>query len=215
MRTFGDGRSTLKMVFFGTARGREPVRDWLRSLSQDDRRDVGRHIKVIQDSWPVGMPLVRKLEPGLWEVRLHLRDGIGRVLFTVIGDEMILLHGFVKSRRGRRQRIWVPQDNDLPSGTRGGAVENIHRGSDFDDWLREEGLLEDAQAYAAKRVVAFQIEREMKRLHITKSEMAKRMGTSRPAVDRLLDPWNQSLTLSTLERAASAVGMRLKIELSA
>jgi antitoxin HicB len=94
-------------------------------------------------------------------------------------------------------------------------MENIHRGGDFDDFLREQGLYEDAHAYAAKRTVAFQIGREMKRLHITKSEMATRMGTSRAAVDRLLDPWNHSLTLSTLERAAAAVGMRLKIELSA
>ena len=93
--------------------------------------------------------------------------------------------------------------------------KNIHMGSDFDDWLREEGLLEDAEDDAAKRVVAFEIAREMKRQRITKSEMAKRMGTSRPAVDRLLDPWNRSLTLSTLERAAAAVGMRLKIELTA
>ena len=93
--------------------------------------------------------------------------------------------------------------------------KNIHIGSNFDDFLREQGLLEDAQAYAAKRSVAFAIEREMKRLHITKSEMAKRMGTSRPAVDRLLDPWNHSLTLNTRERAAAAVGMQLKIELSA
>jgi antitoxin HicB len=93
--------------------------------------------------------------------------------------------------------------------------KNRHIGSDFDDFLREQGLYEDAHDVASKRVVAFQIAREMKRLHITKSEMAKRMGTSRAAVDRLLDPWNQSLTLSTLERAAAAVGMRLKIELSA
>jgi predicted XRE-type DNA-binding protein len=87
-------------------------------------------------------------------------------------------------------------------------------GSDFDDFLREEHLLEVAQATATKRVIAFQIAKEMKRRRLTKSEMASLMKTSRPALDRLLDPANSSVTLSTLERAASALGKRLKVELA-
>ncbi|MBE0418402.1 MAG: XRE family transcriptional regulator [Coriobacteriia bacterium] len=89
-----------------------------------------------------------------------------------------------------------------------------HIGSDFDDFLRDESLLEDAEAVAAKRVIAFQIACEMKERGITKAELARRMKTSRPAVDRLLDPENPSVTLSTLQRAAAAVGKRLKLELS-
>ncbi len=92
-------------------------------------------------------------------------------------------------------------------------MDEPHIGSDFDDFLRDEGLLDDAEATAAKRVVAFQIGQEMKRARLTKSEMAHRMKTSRPAVDRLLDPANRSVTLSTLERAAAAVGKKLRIEL--
>ena len=88
-----------------------------------------------------------------------------------------------------------------------------HIGGDFDDFLREEHLLDDAEATAAKRVIAFQIATEMKRSRLSKSEMAHRMKTSRPALDRLLDPKNRSVTLSTLERAASAVGKKLKVEL--
>ena len=87
-------------------------------------------------------------------------------------------------------------------------------GGDFDDYLRDEHLLDDAQATAAKRVIAFQIAQEMKRARLTKSEMAFRMKTSRPAVDRLLDPANRSVTLSTLERAAAALGKKLKVELT-
>jgi len=90
-----------------------------------------------------------------------------------------------------------------------------HIGSDFDDFLRDERLLDDAETVAAKRVIAFQIAQEMERCHLTKSELARRMRTSRPAVERLLDPANPSVTLSTLERAASAVDKRLKVELSA
>lgn len=89
-----------------------------------------------------------------------------------------------------------------------------HIGSDFDDFLREEKLLEAAEATAAKRVIAFQIAQEMKRRGLTKSEMASRMKTSRPALERLLDPANRSVTLATLERAASAVGKKLKVELA-
>jgi len=87
-------------------------------------------------------------------------------------------------------------------------------GGDFDDYLRDEHLLDDAQATAAKRVIAFQIAQEMKRARVSKSEMAIRMKTSRPAVDRLLDPANRSVTLSTLERAAAALGKKLKVELT-
>lgn len=87
-------------------------------------------------------------------------------------------------------------------------------GSDFDDFLREEHLLEASEATAAKRVIAFQIEQEMRRHRLTKSEMASRMKTSRPALERLLDPANPSVTLSTLERAAAALGKKLKVELA-
>ncbi len=93
-------------------------------------------------------------------------------------------------------------------------MKKHHLGSAFDVFLSEEGLLDDAEAVAAKRVIALQISQEMERCHLTKSEMAQRMHTSRPAVDRLLDPRNHSVTLSTLERAATAVGKRLRIELS-
>ena len=94
-------------------------------------------------------------------------------------------------------------------------MDKKHIGSDFDGFLRDEGLLDDAEAVATKRVIAYQIAQEMERIHISKSDLARRMKTSRPAVERLLDPTNPSVTLSTLERAASAVGKRLKIQLTA
>ena len=90
-----------------------------------------------------------------------------------------------------------------------------HIGSDFDDFLRDEGVLDDAEAVATKRVIAFQIAREMESAHISQSELARRMNTSRSAVERLLDPTNPSVTLQTLERAARAVGKRLKVQLTA
>jgi len=88
-----------------------------------------------------------------------------------------------------------------------------HIGSKFDDFLKEEKLLEQAQAAAIKRVIAFQIEQEMKLKKLTKTEMASRMRTSRAALERLLDPDNASVTLFTLERAASALGKKLKVEM--
>jgi phage-related protein len=92
----GDQEPILSVVFFATAAGNEPVRDWLLGLARDDRRSVGFDIKTAQYGWPIGMPLIRKLEPGLWEVRSHISAGIVRVIFTVQGDRMVLLHGFVK-----------------------------------------------------------------------------------------------------------------------
>lgn len=86
----------LTVRFFRTAAGTEPVREWLRALPVEDRKTIGMDIKTAQFGWPLGMPLVRKLAPQLWEVRSRLKQGIARVLFTAVGPEMILLHGFIK-----------------------------------------------------------------------------------------------------------------------
>ena len=88
-----------------------------------------------------------------------------------------------------------------------------HIGSDFDDFLKEEGIREEVTAAAIKRVIAWQLAEAMKRMHITKTEMAARMRTSRAVVNRLLDENDTSITLSTLSRASLAVGIPLKIEL--
>ena len=94
------------------------------------------------------------------------------------------------------------------------SEKNKHLGSNFDDFLREEGMLGDATAAAIKRVLAYQIQEEMKQRNLSKTVLAKRMKTSRSSVDRLLDPDNPSVTLQTLERAASALDMKLVIELA-
>ena len=86
----------LQVLFFRTEGGSEPVREWLKSLPLDEKRIVGEDIKTVQFGWPLGMPIVRKMEPGLWEVRSRLVDRIARVLFTVMDNKMVLLHGFTK-----------------------------------------------------------------------------------------------------------------------
>jgi phage-related protein len=72
------------------------VHVWLKSLPFDEKRMIGEDIKTVQFGWPLGMPIVRKLEPGLWEVRSKLPGKIARVFFTVNGSRMVLLHGFIK-----------------------------------------------------------------------------------------------------------------------
>ena len=96
-----------------------------------------------------------------------------------------------------------------------GKGENPHYGGDFDDFLAEEGILADAESVAIKRVIAHQIAQMMQEQGLSKAEMARRMGTSRSSLDRLLDPENSSVTLQTLERAARALGKRLRVELAA
>lgn len=86
-------------------------------------------------------------------------------------------------------------------------------GSSFDDFLKEDGLYEEATARAIKRVIARQLDALMKKNHLTKTALAKRMQTSRAQLDRLLDPDNESVTLGTLTRAAHAVGRKLRLEL--
>ena len=88
--------TTLDVRFFRTEAGNEPVREWLTSLPRTHKHLIGTEIKTIQIGWPLGMPIVRKLGKGLWEARVNLENTIARVLFTVDGNTMVLLHGFIK-----------------------------------------------------------------------------------------------------------------------
>jgi antitoxin HicB len=90
---------------------------------------------------------------------------------------------------------------------------NPHIGSSFDDFLDEENLLVEANEIAIKRVIAWQLQQEIESKHMTKTDVAKAMGTSRAAVDRLLDPDNTSVTLNTLSKAARILGKKIEIDL--
>ena len=94
----------LKIVFFKTDTGNEPVREWLKSLSKEDCKIIGTDILTVQYAWPVGKPLVDNLGDGIWEVRSRLGNRIARTLFAVVDEEIVLLHGFIK----KQQR--TPQD---------------------------------------------------------------------------------------------------------
>ena len=99
-----DDAPQLRVAFFRSQSGREPVREWLKSLPRNERRILGEDIKTVQFGWPIGMPLVRKMEAGLWEVRVGLDDKIARVFFTVEQDVMVLLHGFIKKDQRTPQK---------------------------------------------------------------------------------------------------------------
>ena len=84
------------VVFSRTEVGNETVREWLKELTVQERKIIGEDIKTVQFGWPLGMPLIKKIEPGLWEVRSRLVNKISRVIFTMMGGHIILLHGFIK-----------------------------------------------------------------------------------------------------------------------
>lgn len=86
----------IKVVFFKTPAGNEPVRDWLKELPKEERKTVGEDIKAVEIAWPVGVPLVKKLDADLWEVRTKLPSTISRVFFTIWQGFMVLLHGIIK-----------------------------------------------------------------------------------------------------------------------
>ena len=88
-----------------------------------------------------------------------------------------------------------------------------HIGGKFEDWLKEQGMYEEATSAAIKKVVAWQIQQAMEEQNLTRTEMARRMETSRVQLNRLLDPTNDGVTLATLSRAAAIVGRRLRLEL--
>ena len=209
--------AAFTVVFYRTDAGNEPVRDWLREMPAEERRIIGEDLKVVQYRWPLGMPLVRKMGPGLWELRSSLPAGIARVFFTLWNDRIVVLHGLREEEPedpGQRTRYrqlptrQLHQEQHMKT-----AKHHPNLGSSLDDFLVEDGMAAEVDAAAIKRMVALQIEDEMKRAHVTKAALARRMRTSRVAVDRLLDTTHGAVTLGTLGRAASALGRRLKVEL--
>jgi len=92
-------------------------------------------------------------------------------------------------------------------------MKNKHIGSSFDDFLETEGIAEEVESGAIKKLIAFQLLETLEKEHLSKTELAARLHTSRAALDRLLDPDNDSVTLQTLKRAATVLGKKLKLEL--
>ena len=92
-------KPTLDVRFFMTDAGSEPVREWLKSLPAIERKIIGEDIKTVQLGWPLGMPVVRNLGDGIWEVRIKLENRIVRVLFAMDQSTMVLLHGFIKKQQ--------------------------------------------------------------------------------------------------------------------
>lgn len=87
----------ISALFYENSNGKKPVREWLYSLDEEDRKVIGKDIKTVEYGWPIGMPVCRKLESKLYEVRSDISNKrIARVIFTVIDEYMILLHGFIK-----------------------------------------------------------------------------------------------------------------------
>jgi phage-related protein len=94
-----DNKPILTVVFYRQSSGKEPVREWLSNdklISRLDKKSIGEDIKTVQYGWPLGMPLVRKIEPDLWEIRSMISHGIARIFFSVQDKYLVLLHGFIK-----------------------------------------------------------------------------------------------------------------------
>jgi phage-related protein len=92
-------KSVLDVRFFCTDAGAEPVREWLKALPAIDRKTIGEDIKTVQFGWPLGMPLIGHLGGDIWEVRIKLENRIARVLFSLDGQTLVLLHGFIKKQQ--------------------------------------------------------------------------------------------------------------------
>jgi antitoxin HicB len=191
------GPGIKKIPAFFTARAGESSQSGtgLEDMAEADCRILGFDIAVVEFGWP-GMPLCKSLAGGLWEVRSK--------------------HGRIARNFLCRARPYGPVAwGHCPKTVKGDrAMKNKHLGSSFDDFLKEQGIHDDAHAHAIKRALAWQIQEAMTAQGLSKSEMAKRMNTSRAQLDRLLDPENDKVQLDTVQRAAAAVGRKLHLELA-
>jgi phage-related protein len=112
----------LKVVFFKTESGNEPVREWLKDLPKEDCKTIGADIQTVQYVWPVGKPLVDNLGEGIWEVRSRLGNRIARTLFAIVDEEIVLLHGFIKKQQK------TPQDElDLAKKRKKQYLQNYEK----------------------------------------------------------------------------------------
>jgi len=91
-----DRKEQLQAVFFETESGNQPVRDFILERTRENRKEIGSDIFAVQKGFPLGLPLVEKLDADLWEIRSHITDGICRIFFTIHQETMVLLHGIVK-----------------------------------------------------------------------------------------------------------------------
>ena len=92
-------KKIVRVHFYSEANGNEPVRKWLKSLEKSIRSVIGKDICTVQEGWPLGMPLVKNMGAGLWEIRTTIPNGIARIIFVMKDGSMVLLHGFIKKTK--------------------------------------------------------------------------------------------------------------------
>jgi antitoxin HicB len=191
-------------------------------LPAEDRRRIGEDIKTVEFGWPLGMPTCRPLGEGLHEVRTDLTGNrTARNLLlrrSVAANGAAAWHGQANEENtrnrscvGQSQQAQAPEESRMIRRTAGRAKR--HSGSTLDSLLEEEGILDDVEAVAIKRVIAWQLVKTMKQNKITKKAMAARMQTSRSQLDRLLDPENAAVHLATITRAARVIGKKIRLRL--
>jgi phage-related protein len=117
--------------FYQTEAANEPVREWLKALSKEDRQEIGRDIRKTEYGWPIGMPTCDSLGTGLWEVRTNLGDRIARVFFCMVDARMILLHGIIK-----KSRTAPKVDLDTARSRKRNLEERLRAGAAKQDRLR-------------------------------------------------------------------------------
>jgi antitoxin HicB len=207
-------REPLVALFYRSSAGWEPVREWLKSMSLEAQRFIGQDIATLELGWE-GMPpscLSVASRQGLWQIRSTLLENrIARVLASFHAGQMILLHGFVKAHETDGDLdLAVKRQQEVKNN---GKRSARHLGSSFESHLGKTNLYQEVTLIAWKRVLAWEVAEAMRKEGISKSEMAKRMNTSRSQLDRLLDPDNPNVLLETVQKAAAAIGKRLSISL--
>ncbi len=210
----GDRLTEISVVFYRTAAGAEPVREWLRRLSTEDRKTIGTDLATLQVGWPIGMPLCRSLGTRTVGGTQQARKQQDRTPDLFRGRRAnwgtARVHQEDPENATRRDRPGAKADEGDEEMSK--LKRNPHWGSTLDEFLDEAGIRETAKAEAVTRVVAWQLSKVMKRQGMSKARLAKLMNTSRAQVDRILKA-KGNVTIETLQRAAELVGRQLRLEL--
>jgi antitoxin HicB len=170
---------------------------------------------TVQYHWPLGMPLVRNLDPRFGKSAVHCRPESRAHYFLCMKKKSFFYMDSLRKREKLQLKTEHWLCNEKMPISKPVKTRNRHRGSSFREFLRDDGMLEEVQALALKRAVALKVYDLMKKKKLSKTALAAEMRTSRAAIHRLLDPQNTSVTLATLNRAARSLGQKVKIELVA
>jgi antitoxin HicB len=210
------GTKVIQVRFFGEVVGEEPVRRWFKKyLTKEQRKAVGKVIRNVEFDWPIGMPNCKKTRGEFMGSPSKVSRGHSARAVHRNGRQNGVVARFYKEVAENAGNASRTRQKKAANGKASAsmALNEKYVGGDFSDFLREEGIYDEVTRNAEKMSLVHRLQIEMRKQRLTMTTVARRMKTSRSSLARILDPENKAVSIELLERAAEAIGRRIRYEL--